>query len=135
MMKHAMHDWLGPDGKPDVHGMVEFIERQDRSRMLDIFGWAVFLIWIGGAWLFGLSLGWGIVGTGLLLLVLQGVRAAFHVHVDAFWIIAAVAFIVGGFWESWDIAIPLGPMALIAVGIGLIVWYCTKTLNHRNRMF
>ena len=28
MMKHAMHDWLGPDGKPDVHKMLEFIEQQ-----------------------------------------------------------------------------------------------------------
>ncbi len=134
-MKYAMHDWRGPDGKPDVHKMVEFVEQQDRSSLLDVFGWAVFFIWIGTAWLMEISLGWGIVGTGILLLFLQSVRAAFHVHVDAFWIIAAIAFIVGGFWELWHIDIPLAPVALIGIGIGLLVWYCTKTLNGRKRMF
>ena len=39
-MKHAMHDWRGPDGKPDVHKMVEFVEQQDRSSLLDVIGWA-----------------------------------------------------------------------------------------------
>jgi len=134
-MKHAMHDWLGPDGKPDVHKMAEFIEQQDRSSLLDIVGWAVFFIWVGAAWLLELSLGWGIVGTGILVLALQALRAVFHAHVEAFWIIAAIAFIVGGFWELWEVAIPLAPVALIAVGIGLLIWYCTKTLNHRKRMF
>ena len=134
-MKHAMHDWLGPDGKPDVHKMAEFIEQQDRSSLLDIVGWAVFFIWVGAAWLLQLSLGWGIVGTGILVLALQALRAAFHAHVEAFWIIAAIAFIVGGFWELWEVAIPLAPLALIAIGIVLLIWYCTKTLNHRKRMF
>jgi Flp pilus assembly protein TadB len=108
MMKHAMHQWLGPDGKPDVHKMVDFIEHQDRSR---------------------------IIGTGILLLGLQAMRALFHTRVDAFWIIVAVAFVIGGFWELWEVAIPLAPFILIAVGLGLIVWYCTKTLNRRKRIF
>ena len=134
-MKRAMHDWRGPDGKPDVRKMAEFIEQQDRSSLLDIIGWALFLIWIGIAWLLELSLGWGIVGTGMLLLALQAMHAAFHVPVEAFWIIAAIAFIVGGFWELWEVAIPLAPIVLIGIGIGLLVWYCTRTLTHRKRMF
>lgn len=135
MTKHAMHDWRGPDGKPDVHKMIEFIEEQDRSSLLDAVGWAVFFIWLGVAWLLEVSLGWAIVGTGILLLALQGTKAALHAHVDAFWIIVAIAFVVGGFWELWEVAIPLAPLALIAIGIGLLVWYCTKTLSHRKRMF
>ena len=135
MMKHAMHDWRGADGKPDVHKMLEFIEQQDRSSLLDILGWAMFFIWVGVAWLLEFSLGWGIVGAGILLLILQGMRAAFHVHVNVFWLIAAVAFIVGGFWELWEVAIPLAPLVLIGVGIGLLIWYCTKTLSHRKLMF
>jgi hypothetical protein len=135
MMKHAMHDWLGPDGKPDVHKMVEFIEQRDRSSLLDVIGWAVFFIWLGVAWLLEFSLGWAIVGTGILLLALQGMKAGFHAQVDAFWIIVAVAFVVGGFWERWEVAIPLAPLALIGIGFGLLVWYCAKTLSHRKRMF
>jgi hypothetical protein len=135
MMKHAMHDWLGPDGKPDVHKMLEFIEHQDRSQLLDMVGWAVFCIWVGVAWLLEVGLGWGIIGTGILVLGLQGLRALFHTKVDPFWIVVSVAFVIGGFWELWEIAIPLAPLILIAAGIGLLIWYCTKTLNRRKRMF
>ena len=134
-MKHTMHDWLGPDGKPDVHKMIDFIEHQDRSNLLDVFGWATFFIWVGVAWLMGVSLGWGIIGTGILLLVLQAARGLFHARVDVFWIIVAMAFVIGGFWELWEVAIPLAPIILIALGIGLLFWYCTKTLNRRKRMF
>jgi hypothetical protein len=134
-MKHAMHDWIGPDGKPDVHKMVEFVEQQDRSQLLDVVGWAFFSIWAGIAWLLEVGLGWGIVGTGILLLALQALRAVFRTRVDVFWIIVALALVVGGFWELWGVAIPLAPLILIAAGIGLLVWYCTKTLNRRKRMF
>lgn len=135
MMKHAMHDWLGPDGKPDVHKMIEFIEHQDRSNLLDVVGWALFLIWAGVAWLMEISLGWGIIGTGILILGLQAARVLSHAKVDVFWLIVAMAFVVGGFWELWEVAIPLAPVILIVVGLGLLVWYCTKTLNGRRRMF
>ena len=135
MVKHAMHDWLGPDGKPDVHKMIEFIEHQDRSNLLDVVGWALFLIWAGVAWLMEISLGWGIIGTGILILGLQAARVLSHAKVDVFWLIVAMAFVVGGFWELWEVAIPLAPVILIVVGLGLLVWYCTKTLNGRRRMF
>jgi len=135
MMKHALHDWLGPDGKPDVHKMIEFVEHQDRSHLLDVVGWAMFCIWAGAAWLLEVSLGWGIIGTGILLLALQAARALIHTKVDIFWVIVAMAFVVGGFSELWDTAIPLAPLGLIAIGIGLLIWYCTKTLNRRKRMF
>ena len=135
MMKHAMHDWLGPDGKPDVHKMVEFIEHQDRSNVFDVVGWALFCIWVGVAWLMELSLGWGIIGTGMLLIGLQAARGLLHAKVDIFWIIVAMALVIGGFWELWDVAIPLAPVILIGLGIGLLVWYCTKTLSRRKRMF
>jgi hypothetical protein len=134
-MKHAMHEWLGPDGKPDVHRMIEFIEHQDRSNLLDVIGWAGFCIWVGVAWLMEFSLGWGIIGTGFLLLGLQALRALFHTKLDVFWIVVAAAFVIGGFWELWGVAIPLAPVILILAGIGLIVWYCMKTLTRRKRMF
>jgi hypothetical protein len=134
-MKHAMRDWLGPDGKPDAHKMIEFIEHQDRSNLLDVVGWALFFIWAGVAWLLEVSLGWGIIGTGILLLGLQLARVLLHMPVDVFWIIVAMALVIGGFWELWDVAIPLAPLILIALGIGLLIWYCTKTLNRRKRMF
>jgi hypothetical protein len=134
-MKYAMRDWLGPDGKPDTQKMIEFIEHQDRSNLLDAVGWALFFIWAGVAWLLEVSLGWGIIGTGILLLGLQLVRVLLHTTADVFWIVVAMALVIGGFWELWGVAIPLAPLILIVLGIGLLIWYCTKTLNRRKRMF
>ena len=45
------------------------------------------------------------------------------------------AFIAAGFWELWNVAIPLAPVVLIMVGIGLLLWYFTRKLNGRKRMF
>ena len=134
-MKLALHDWLVAHGKPDVHKFVEFIEHEDRSDLMDVLGWALFCIWVGFAWLLEFGLGWAVLGGGMLLLVLQAVRALVHARVDVFWIFVAMAFVIGGFWELWNVAIPLAPAALIALGFGLVVWYCTKTLSHRKRMF
>jgi hypothetical protein len=87
---------------------------------------------VGAAWLAELSLGWGIVGTGILLLGLQALRALLHAKVDVFWIVVAMALVVGGFWELWDVAIPLAPLVLIAVGIGLLIW---RQILHNQRFF
>jgi len=135
MIKHMLHECCGPDGKPDPDKMTAFMERQHRSNIFDVIGWGLFFIWVGVAWLMKIDLGWVMMGIGVLTLAVQLARAAFHVHVDGFWIVVGLAFIASAFWELWSLAVPLAPFALIALGIGLLVWYCTKTLTHRKRMF
>jgi CHASE2 domain-containing sensor protein len=46
-----------------------------------------------------------------------------------------MAFIAGGFWELWSVAIPLAPVVMILLGIGLLLWYFTRKLNGRKQMF
>lgn len=135
MMKQMMHYCCGPDGKPDIDKMTAFMEQHDRSSIFHVIGWALFFIWVGIAWLLGLNLGWGLLGVGFLTLGMQGARYYYDVAVEGFWIFIGLAFVVAGFWELWSIAIPLAPVALIAVGIGLLVWYFASLLRGRKRLF
>ena len=127
MMKQMMHRCCGPGGRPDFDKMTEFMKQHDRSSMFDAIGWALFFIWAGVAWLLGLGWGYGLIGLGILTLGMQVARYYFDVKVEGFWIVVGLAFLVGGFWELWSIAIPLAPLVLIAVGIALLIWRATRT--------
>jgi hypothetical protein len=135
MMKQMMHYCCGPDGKPDFDKMTAFMEQHDRSNIFDVIGWAFFFIWVGLAWLLGVGLGWGLIGVGFLTLGVQLMRYWFNVAIESFWIVVGFAFVVAGFWELWSIAVPLAPVVMIGVGIGLLVWYFTRLLRGRKRMF
>lgn len=128
-MKQMMHACCGPDGKPDFDKMQQFMKQQDRSSLFDSIGWALFFIWVGVAWLMGLSLGYGLLGVAVLTLGMQAARALYDVKVEGFWVLVGLAFLVGGFWELWNVAIPLAPVVLIAAGIAMLVWRFRRTKN------
>lgn len=127
MMRQMMHQCCGPDGKPDFNKMSAFMERQDRSSMFDSIGWALFFIWVGAAWLLGFGLGYGLLGVGVLTLGMQTARYFADVKVDGFWIFVGLGFCVAGFWELWNVAVPLAPIVLIAVGVALLIWRVMRT--------
>ena len=135
MMKEMMHYCCGPDGRPDPDKMAEFMKEHDRSAVFDVIGWALFFIWVGFAWLMGYGLGWGLLGVGILTISVQALRYLGQVSVEGFWLVVGMAFIAAGFWELWDVAIPLAPIVLILLGIGLLLWYFTRKLNGRKQMF
>jgi hypothetical protein len=120
MMKQMMERCCGPDGRPDLDKMSEFMEQQDRASVFDAIGWALFFIWVGVAWLMEVGFGYGLLGVGILTLGMQGARRLFDVRVDGFWVILGLGFVIGGFWELWNVDIPLAPIILIAVGIALL---------------
>lgn len=129
MMKQMMQKCCGPDGRPDIDKMSEFMEQQDRASIFDAIGWALFFIWIGIAWLMGIGLGYGLLGVGVLTLGMQGARSLYKVKVEAFWVVLGLGFVIAGFWELWNINIPLAPIILIAVGIALLYWRVVRTGN------
>jgi hypothetical protein len=135
MMKPMMRDCCGPDGEPDPEKMAAFMKEHDRSTVFDVIGWGSFFIWVGIAWLMGYGLGWGLLGVGILTIGLQALRFLFHAKVESFWLIVGMAFVAGGFWELWSIEMPLAPVVLIMLGIGLLLWYFTHKLTGRKRMF
>lgn len=127
MMKDMRHACCGANGKPDFEKMVHYMERQDRSSMFDAIGWALFFIWVGVAWLMELGIGYGLLGVAVLTLGMQGIRYLRDVKVEGFWVVIGLAFLVGGFWELWSVAIPLAPVVLIAVGLALLIWRLART--------
>lgn len=122
MMKDMMHRCCGVDGKPDIDKMTEFMKQHDRAGLFDAFGWALFFIWVGVAWLAGLSFGIGLLGVAIITLGMQAARKLFDVKVEGFWILVGLAFAIGAIWELLNIQLPLAPLALIAIGLALLYW-------------
>lgn len=118
MMKHMLHSHHGPRGDAGD----EKATRSDRETMLDTVGWAVFFIWIGAAWLLDVEFGYMLVGIGIVTLLVQGARRLIGVEVEGFWVLVGCGFFAAGYWELWNVGIPLAPVVLIVAGVGLLLW-------------
>lgn len=116
MMKQMMHSWRQPHDPADA----DETRRRSRESTLDTVGWALFFIWVGASWLAGLQFGYMLLGIGIVTLALQGARYLLHVGVEAFWVLVGCGFFVAGYWELWDVGIPLAPIVLIVAGISLL---------------
>ena len=121
MMRRVMDYGYETDSRQDLNTMTTFMGQQDRFISFSVVSWSLFCIWVGFAWLMGFSLGWILLGVGMLMLAMQGARRVSKVKVDGFWIIVGAALLMGGLWELWGAAIPLLPVVLIAAGIGQLV--------------
>jgi hypothetical protein len=84
-------------------------------------GWALFLIWIGIAFLGNFEIGISLVGIGVITLGMQIFRALSQVRVEGFWIVVGILFLVGGFWELFKPDLPLVPVLLIIAGLLLLL--------------
>jgi len=109
------------DGRPDLNKTTTFLGQKDRLISFSVVSWSLYCIWVGFAWLMGISLGWILLGVGVLMLAMQAARRVSRVKADGFWIIVGIALLMGGLWELWGAAIPLLPVVLIAAGIGQLV--------------
>lgn len=120
-MKRVMDYSHGTDGRADFSKIIAFMGQKERSSPFGVIAWSLFFIWVGFAWLMSFSLGWVLLGIGILLLAMQGTRHLSKVKVDGFWILVGAAFLVGAALEFWGVAMPLLPVILIAAGIGQLV--------------
>jgi len=122
MLHEMMRECCGRSGEPEIGKMKEFMERHDRSSRLDTFGWSLFLIWVGIAWLADVGIGIGLLGVAAITLAMQLVRKLRGLRVEVFWVVVGLAFGIGGLWQFFDVQIPLAPLVLIIVGIALLAW-------------
>ncbi len=90
------------------------------SQQLDAVGWALFLIWVGIAFLADLGWGWGLLGVGIIILGETVVRWVWHLGIGPFWIFCCLAFLVGGLWELFAVPWPLVPILLILCGVAVL---------------
>lgn len=109
------------DGKSGFDMMTKFMERHDRESKLDGIGWALFLIWVGIAWIAGVGLGAGLVGVAVITLGEQAIRRLLGLSTEIFWVVVGSGFAIGGFLELIDVDTPLAPVVLVVAGIALLV--------------
>ena len=95
-------------------------ERRALADKLDTAGWGLFFIWIGIAFLANVGIGTGLLGVGIIILAEQLTRKLFKLRLEGFWVVAGLAFAVGGMWELFDVKLPLVPILLIVAGIVLL---------------
>jgi len=95
---------------------------QIRLKRLDEIGWGIFLIMFGtivlipsvpqGAWL---------IGTGVLLLLLNGIRYKIQSEWSGFWVVLGVLALAAGFSELLGIKLPLFAICLVVLGLGMLL--------------
>lgn len=95
-------------------------QRDALSQKLDQAGWALFLIWVGVAILAGVGWGWGLLGVGLITVGEQAVRWYVNLKLEVFWIVCGLMFLVGGFWELFNVPYPLVPILLVLGGLAVL---------------
>lgn len=95
-------------------------DRDALSQKLDTIGWALFLIWIGIAFLADVDWGWGFVGVAAIILGEAAVRWNLGLNIGGFWIVIGLMFLAGGLWELFEVPWPLAPLLIIGCGLAVL---------------
>jgi len=130
MMHDMMRRCCGPDGRPDVDKMTQFMRHHDRTGTYDAAGWALFFIWIGVAWLANVGLGVGLLGVAAITLGMQGLRKIVGVRVEGFWVFVGLGFGLAGLWHLFNVDTPLAPFVLIVIGVALFIGRVWPRIRH-----
>jgi putative membrane protein len=81
------------------HGPVRDESRADVTKTVEGVAWALFVVWVGAAFIADLSWGVGFLGVGAITLGAQGVRKYFGLPADWFWLVIGIGWLVWGLLE------------------------------------
>lgn len=95
--------------------------RRRLSKRLDAMGWGLFFIWIGTSLLLDLSWGVGLIGVAAIVLLGQTARRSYGLRIEKFWVVVGGLFLLGGFWELYQVQATLLPVVLTIAGGALIL--------------
>jgi hypothetical protein len=94
------------------------------SERLDVVGWGLLLILTGALWLVPdqrVPQGSWLVGTGLLLLTLNGIRKLRGIRVSTLTTFLGVVALAAGLSDAFGVRLPLLALCFIAIGGGIIL--------------
>ncbi len=101
---------------------VDFTDTSDTARRLDQVGWGIFLLMMGILWLVpAVPQGTWLIGTGILLLVLNAIRSRLGIHWSGVSLALGVLALAAGLADFTGITLPLFPICLMLVGLSLIL--------------
>ena len=94
------------------------------SRRLDGIGWGVLLITVGTIWLLPATqvpAGSWLIAAGLIILGLNAIRYFSAIRICGFSLVVGILALLVGLGEFYGLKLSLFPIALIAVGAGLLL--------------
>lgn len=94
---------------------------EELTHKISIFGWGLFLIWLGLFQWMHFRVGFFLLGLGAIILAVQVARRYFSLKQENFWIVAGIFCFVGGLWDLIETDLPLVPLLLIIAGIILVL--------------
>ena len=101
---------------------VEFTNGHDTASRLDQVGWGIFLVMIGVIWLVpGVPEGTWLIGTGVLLLLLNAIRNRVGIPWSGVSVVLGVLALLAGVGQLTGVKLPLFPICLVIVGLSLIL--------------
>ena len=101
---------------------VDFSDVQIRLRRLDEIGWGIFLIMIGTIALVpSVPQGTWLIGTGILLLLLNAIRYRTQAGWSGFSVVLGVLALVAGLSELIGIKLPLFAICLVVLGAAIVL--------------
>ena len=109
---------------------VDFLDAQDPRKRFDEIGWGIFLMMIGTIWLVpSVPQGTWLIGTGVLLLVLNAIRYGSQAEWSGFSTALGLLALAAGLSELMGVKLPLFAICLIVIGASLLL----KPLYRKER--
>ncbi len=100
----------------------ELLNKTGMAERLDQMGWGVFLAMIGVIWLLpGVPQGTWLIGTGILLLLLNVIRARIGIRWSGVSVMLGSLALAAGLGGLTGIDAPLFPICLLLAGASLIL--------------
>ena len=96
--------------------------RREFASWLDNVGWGLFLVMTGLLWLFAriVPSGSWLVGTGVILLALNGVRRVRGLAMNVFTVILGALALIAGIADLANVGFPLFAVALVVFGLAIL---------------
>lgn len=109
------------EGRGEPTGGSSPADRWWLEERLGAWGWGLFFVWIGIAFLWDLGWGLGFLGVGVITLGIQLFRLSCGLGAEGLWMIVGLLFFAGGLWELLlESDFPMVPIVFVLLGAGLI---------------
>jgi hypothetical protein len=98
-------------------------KKKAQDQRLDAIGWGLFLIMIGGVWLApegSVPKGAWLIGTGIIILGLMGVRGLYGIRINKFWLVLGVLALAFGASAVYGVNIPVLPILIVLIGLSIV---------------
>jgi cytosine/uracil/thiamine/allantoin permease len=96
--------------------------KHELNRRLESISWGLFLIMLGGfALLKSVPEGTWLVGAGVIMLGLNGLRLLFGIRIGWTTVILGTVALLSGLGSVYGVSIPVGPLLVILIGLAIIL--------------